>query len=488
MNILTILLILPLLGVLFIGATSKIEGLAKFIALGFSVVTFLGSVAILTMYDVTDPDFQLVEYIRWFPTFGVNYHLGIDGLSLPLYLLSTLLIMLVMLFSWNVHHRPALYFSLILVLETGVLGVFSSLDLFLFYIFWEVVLIPMFFLIGIWGGERRSYASMKFLIYTHVASLIMLLCIGAMFFKAAPLLGYYSFSIPAITSVRFDLPFQMMVFPFLLFAFCVKLPVVPFHTWLPDAHVEAPTGGSVLLAGALLKMGGYGLIRIAYTMNPLAAEVFTPLVVTLAIISIVYGAYTALKQEDLKKMIAYSSISHMGFVLIGIATFSTYGVSGALFQMVAHGLISPILFMACGVIQHNAGTRDISKLGGLYYQTPKLMTIFILTSFASMGIPGFMGFVAEFAVMMGVIEAFGAVVLFVALGAVLTVAYYLWAFQRVALGSVPKELQFMKDVAWFEAVPMCILLVMTVYFGINPDPLLNFLELPTEAILALVGK
>ncbi len=486
MSIITILLALPLAGALLLFFLGRQPQLAKYVALACTGAALLGSLIMLADYDTTLSGYQFVQDSVWFPAFGVSFAVGLDSLSLPLFMLTTLLCFLVALYSWDVVERAPFYFGLLLVLETGVLGVFSALDFFLFYIFWEIVLIPMFFLIGIWGGERRSYASMKFLIYTHVASLVMLLAIGAMFFNAAGVLGYYTFSIPEITSVGLSLNLEFLVFPALLFAFCVKLPVVPVHTWLPDAHVEAPTGASVLLAGVLLKMGGYGLIRVAYMICPTAAHQYTWLVVALALLSIVYGAFVAFKQDDLKKIIAYSSISHMGFVLIGIASFDNIAVLGAVFQMVAHGLISAMLFMGCGVIQHHAGTRLISRLGGLYGKMPAAMTLLVLAFFASMGIPGFMGFFAEFSVMLGVFRVFGWVVLLVALGAVLAVGYYLWAFQRVAFGALPPALADCRDIHWYELTPMVVLLVMTIYFGLQPDVLIQYMNGSVDSLTSLL--
>lgn len=487
MSIITVLLAVPLIGALLIFAFNRMPYLARHIAAAATLLVLLGAAYITGMYNSSVADYQFAQVTEWFPAFGVSYAVGLDSLSLPLFVLTAVLGFLVVIYSWNITERAPFYFGLLLVLETGVLGVFSALDFFLFYIFWEVVLIPMFFLIGIWGGGRRSYASMKFLIYTHVASLVMLLAIGAMFFKAGGILGHYTFMIPEITAAGFDVSFQMLVFPALLLAFCVKLPVVPVHTWLPDAHVEAPTAASVLLAGVLLKMGGYGLIRIAYLINPQAAAAYTPLVVVLALISIIYGAYAAFTQDDLKKLIAYSSVSHMGFVLLGLASANYAGALGAVYQMVAHGVISAVLFMACGVIQHNCGTRQISRLGGLFPKMPLTMTLLALAFFASMGIPGFMGFFAEFSVMLGVYQSFGLLVLAVALGAVLTVAYSLWAFQRVAFGKLPSDMADVHDAQWYEVFPMAALLLIALYLGLQPDALIACMDGSVQSMASAFG-
>ncbi|MGI5825640.1 MAG: complex I subunit 4 family protein, partial [Bacillota bacterium] len=325
-----------------------------------------------------------------------------------------------------------------------------------------------------------------FLIYTHVASVIMMLAIGAMYFKAESLLGYYTFYIPDLINAGFPADFQMMVFPALLFAFAVKLATVPFHTWLPDAYVEAPIGGTILLSGIIIKMGGYGLIRVGYMLNPDAAVHYTTLIIVLALITVVFGAFVALTQDSLRKMLAYSSVSHMGFILIGVASMTYFGVRGAVFQMVAHGLIFAALFMACGVIEERAKTDLISKIGGLYYKMPKTMTLLLLACLASMGIPGFAGFVGEFSILAGVVDAFGWLVLLLVLGMVISVAFYLWMFQRIAFGQVSESLVDIKDCSLFEGAPVVVLVVLIIFFGLMPTPIFDVIEAQAAFLLSLI--
>ncbi len=447
----------------------KLALFSSLVVLGIGIFSYFSFEGVISQ-------FQFVEKLGWFPELGIEYHLGTDGLSFPLILLTAILTPLVVYFSWEQKKRPALYFALFMLIEAGVIGVFSSLNFILFFIFWEIVLIPMFFVIGIWGGERKEYASFKFLIYTHIASLLLLIGIFAMYFHGGEILGYRTFSIPELTAATFSMEFQMLWFPILFLAFAVKIPIVPFHTWLPDAHVEAPTGGSAMLAGVLLKMGTYGILRVAYLMNPDAVPHYVIPVVILGLMNVIYGALVALKQDDLKKMIAYSSISHMGFVVLGIQSFNIYGLKGAIFQMVAHGLISAALFMSCGTVQYATGTRRISLLQGMYNKMPVGMTLMIIGFFASMGMPGFIGFIGEFTVLLGFYEAYGYWVVLLGLGIILSVAYYLWAFQRVAYGHTPMSFSNVKDIKKNEMIAISLLLIVVVYFGLQPQQLFSIID------------
>jgi NADH-quinone oxidoreductase subunit M len=477
--ILTLLILVPLIGALVTFFVKK-DKTAKIIALVFAAVPLALSILLLFGFNMNAAgQFQFTESYSWIKALGINYSLGIDGISLPMVFLTTLLCFLAILFSWDVEQRTNQYMGLMLVLEVGVLGVFMSLDYFLFYVFWEVVLIPMYFLIAIWGGPRREYASIKFFIYTHIASLVMLLGILALYFQAAPHLGYYTFSMQdiALVSGSFAAYFQMVVFGALLFGFIVKMPMVPFHTWLPDAHVEAPTAGSVLLAGLLLKMGSYGIIRIALPTLPSGAEQWQVVMIILGILSILYGAFMCLAQKDLKKMVAYSSISHMGLVMLGIATLGELGIVAAVFQMFAHGLITAVLFMMCGIMQHKVGTRSIPRLGGLAAKMPIAATFMMIGFMASLGLPGMVGFVAEFSIFTATFEAWGWLLLLPIISVAITAAYYIWAMQRTLFGPLTKDVDMdhVHDVSWFEGIPLGVLSVLIVLFGIMPFLVLQYI-------------
>lgn len=486
MGILTVMILIPLVAAVAIFCARKSIDVCKGIALIASGVVLLMSLYLWVAFDPSASGYQFEILLRWFPALGVSFGLGVDGLALPFVLLTALLSLLVIIYTNDIPERKALYYALVLLVELGLIGVFTATDLFLFYIFWEVVLLPMFFMIGIWGGNFRSYAAMKFLIYTHVASVIMMLAIGAMYFKAEDLLGYYTFYLPDLMAAGFPVDFQIMVFPALLFAFAVKLATVPFHTWLPDAYVEAPIGGTILLSGIIIKMGGYGLIRVAYMLNPDGAAHYTTLVVVLALVTIVFGAFVALTQDSMRRMLAYSSVSHMGFIIIGVASMTYFGVRGAIFQMVAHGLIFAALFMVCGIIEERAKTDLISKVGGLYYQIPKAMTLFIIAILGSIGIPGLAGFVGEFSVLAGVVEAYGWLAGFVILGMVISVAFYLWTFQRIGFGQISENMAGAKDMNIYEGAPIVILVVLVVFLGIMPTPIFTVIEKSASVLISLL--
>ncbi|HNX47721.1 MAG TPA: NADH-quinone oxidoreductase subunit M [Methanomassiliicoccales archaeon] len=489
--ILSLMLLVSLVGAVVTFALGKNPKMAKISALVFSAIPMLLSLFMLTQYVQTAGGYQFRESFTWIDSLGISYILGVDGISVPMVFLSTLLVFLAVIFSWDVDHRTNQFMALLLVLELGVLGVFMALDYFLFYIFWEVVLIPMYFLISVWGGPRRSYSAIKFFIYTHIASLAMLLGIFALYFEAASFNGFYSFGMEDINSVSplFGLTFQIVVFGALFFGFAVKMPTFPFHTWLPDAHVEAPTAGSVLLAGLLLKMGAYGIIRVALPALPDGAGEWQIVMVILAILSIVYGAIMCIAQKDLKKMVAYSSISHMGLVLLGFATFTEIGIAAGVFQMFAHGLITAVLFMMCGVIQHKAGTRNIPRLGGLAAKMP-IAAVFMMIGFmASLGLPGMVGFVAEFSIMTATFDAFGWLLLIPVTSIAFTAAYYIWAMQRTLFGPLTKEVdtEHLHDVYWFEALPLAVLCGLIVLFGMFPAMVMDYIRPALGTVLGLLG-
>jgi len=461
--ILSILILLPILSSIFIFIFARSAAQARNISIAISGIVFFLTLLLLYDFKIALNEYQYVEGPKeWIKDFGISYHLGLDGLSFPLFLLTTLITPLAILFAWKKEERGAQFFGLILLLESAILGVFCALDFFLFFIFWEVVLIPMYFLIAIWGGPNKAYASIKFFIYTHVGSVIMLIAIFILCWEAKNIAGWdtISFNMIEVGAVApgFTLGVQSGLFLAFLFCFGVKMPMVPFHTWLPDAHVEAPTSGSVLLAALLLKMGGYGLIRIGVAMLPKAVVELAWLLAILGTLSMVYGAYVCLAQTDLKKMIAYSSISHMGFVLLGIASLQTIGMTGAIFQMFNHGP-----------------------------RVPLASFVLIVSFFASLGLPGLNGFVSEFFVFVGGYHQFGFWILIPMLTIIITAAYYLWTLHKILFGDFNTDLGRITDLEPHESFPLFILLGLIIFFGLAPMFMVDIIDTYSGSLIDILG-
>ncbi len=453
------------------------------------VATFALSLNLFLNFQVGMAGYQFVQMIPWIPKYGVNYFVGLDGISLVLVVLTTILSPVALGLSFGmVPERKKEFVVSLLALETAMLGTFAALDIFLFYVFWETMLVPMYLLIGVFGGPRRIYATLKFFIYTMAGSLLMLIAVLMLYALHEQEFGFASASIPDLYAVscRFDL--QVVIYLLFLVAFAIKIPVFPFHTWLPDAHVEAPMAGSVILAGVLLKMGGYGILRLAHPMAPDAALFFAPGLGLLGVIGILYGAYLAWVQQDMKKLVAYSSVSHMGFVVLGLASLVPQATSGAVFQMIAHGISTGALFMLVGILYQRRHTRMLLDFGGLAKITPKLAAAFILITLASIGLPGLCGFVGEFLILVG---SFGAPALaypkiFVALsviGIVLGAVYMLTLVERIFLGGVRfEENRKVSDLNWREGLAVLVPVILAIWLGIQPNVVLSRVSPSVDAI------
>jgi NADH-quinone oxidoreductase subunit M len=452
---------------------------ARWIALVATLATAALSIHVASLVDLDRPDFQLVERVPWFA--GLEYHVGIDGISLPLVLLTTLLMPLCILASWrSIDRQVSLYMALFLVLETLIIGVFIALDLFLFYVFFEGGLIPMFIIIGIWGGARRVYAAFKFFLYTLLGSVLMLVAMVAMALDAG------TTDITALMDHGFAPALQTWLWLAFFASFAVKMPMWPVHTWLPDAHVEAPTAGSVILAAVLLKLGGYGFIRFSLPMFPDASELFAPLVFALSVIAIVYASLVAFRQTDVKKLIAYSSVAHMGFVTMGLFAGNEQGVQGAMFQMVSHGIISAALFLCVGVVYDRMHTREIAAYGGLVHRMPVYATVFLLFTMANIGLPGTSGFVGEFLTMLGAFEANAWVAVGAALGVILSAMYGLTLYRRMVFGEVTNPaVSGMGDLSVREVTVFLPLVVAAIVLGIYPSLVL---DVTAPAVAAVVER
>ncbi|MDA8121731.1 MAG: NADH-quinone oxidoreductase subunit M [Deltaproteobacteria bacterium] len=427
--------------------------------------------------------FQFVEHYSWIPSINVEYFMGADGISLPMLLLTALVSFLAVIGSWGIKKQIKGYMALLLLLETGMMGVFASLDFFLFYVFWEVMLLPMYFLIGIWGGPRKEYAAIKFFLYTLFGSVLMLIVMLALYFNSVnPETGGHTFNMlhfmqqSAHNAWLKDFDVRILLFLGLFIGFAIKVPLFPFHTWLPDAHVEAPTAISVILAGILLKMGTYGLMRISFPIFPDVTVWFAVPMAILGVINIVYGALCAMAQSDLKKMVAYSSVSHMGFCLLGMAALTPAGMVGASFQMFSHGMITSMLFFLVGVVYDRAHHRDIDGFGGLGAVVPVYTFFVTVAFFASLGLPGFSGFVAEAMVFLGSFPVFRTIVIFAASGIIIVAAFHLWALQRVFLGPLNPKYAQLEEINAREIFCLAPLALLTLYFGVNPMPILNLMS------------
>ncbi len=467
----TLVLFLPLVGVVTILLAK--EELAKWIALAFSLVVVAASLPLWAMFDVSTPAMQFVERHPWIASPSINYAVGVDGISLPLVLLTTFLAPLCVLVSWTaIQMRVREFMISLLVMETATLGVFVSLDFVLFYIFWEIMLIPMYLLIGVWGGPNRLYAAIKFFLYTLTGSVLLLVAILVLFFE-----GGQTFDILALSKAEYDPSLQNWLFWAFFVAFAVKVPMFPFHTWLPDAHVEAPTAGSVVLASVLLKMGAYGFLRLTLPILPDATAAFTPIIMTLSVVAIIYGAYMAFAQADLKKLIAYSSVSHMGFVTLGIFAFNAQGVEGAILQMVNHGITTGALFMCIGIIYERTHSREIVDNSGLAKPMPRFATFLVIFGLSSVGLPGMNSFVGEFLVLIGTFLWSKLAATLAALGVILAAAYILWMLQRVVYG-VPSSHMAPKlyDMNWREMGMLLPLVGFVFWIGLYPKPLLDVMH------------
>jgi NADH-quinone oxidoreductase subunit M len=485
-HLLSIVLFAPLAGMLvllFIPSSAKT--VIKLWANLVAFACFLISLPLVTRFDKSALGYQMVERADWIPSLGAKYLIGIDGISLLLVMLTTVVSFLAILSSWNaIEDRLKEYYAMFLLLETGMIGVFLSLDFFLFYVFWELVLVPMYFIIGVWGGPRKLYAAIKFFLYTLSGSVLMLLGILTLYFKHFDQFGFYTFEIADLMKLNLPLGVQQWVFWAFFIGFAIKVPMFPFHTWLPDAHVEAPTAGSVILASVLLKMGTYGFLRFSLPMFPDATVQFRWIVIVLSIIGIVYGALVCLMQKDMKKLIAYSSVSHMGFCTLGIFALTPLGLSGSVIQQINHGISTGALFLIVGVLYERRHTRLISEFGGLSTPMPNFAAVYLIVTLSSLGMPLLNGFIGEFTILRGVFEVNKTWAAWGVLGIILGAAYLLWLYQRVMFGNVTNPAnEHLPDLNLREYATLVPLVLLAFWIGIYPKPLFGVLEKPVQKLV-----
>ncbi len=496
-HILSSIIFVPMIGffvILFV--PRRYPALMKFTALAATVPPLLWAASLFVRFDRLARGFQYVERLPWITAFNINYSLGIDGISILMVLLTALLSFLCIIASWNIDKHVRGYFTLFLLLDTSMMGVFCALDFFLFYVFWELMLLPMYFLIGVWGGPKKEYAAIKFFLFTLVGSVLMLVVMLVFYFGSVePGTGLHSFDLLILADQGVHQVLlksgtvRWLCYLGLLICFAIKVPIVPFHTWLPDAHVEAPTAISVILAGVLLKMGTYGILRISYPLLPDMALDFAPYVALLGLVSIVYGALCAMAQKDLKKLIAYSSISHMGFVVLGMSVFTnTTAITGAVLQMFNHGTVTAMLFLLVGVIYDRAHHRDIDRFGGLATPMPVYAGYTGLAFFAALGLPGLSSFISEALVLVGAFEQYRLITIVATSGIILTAGYFLWTMQRVFLGPLNGEYANLPELSLREAVTLTPLAVIVVVLGFYPMPVLDLMGTTLQQTIAAVVR
>ena len=488
--LLTFLIFLPLVGaaVVFLMPSARL-GAIRWTAFLVSALTFLASIPLWTAFDMAKKGMQFEENVSWIGPLGISYHLGVDGISALLILMTTFLTAIAILSSFSaVTNRVKSYMATLLILETGMIGVFAALDLVLFYIFWEAVLIPMYLIIGVWGGPRRIYAAVKFILYTVAGSLLMLVAILYLYFAYHAAFGTYTFDLMKLYDTPLAGSAQLWLVAAFALAFAIKVPMFPFHTWLPDAHVEAPTAGSVILAGVLRKMGTYGFVRFAMPLFPEGTRAFAPWIIALAVIGIIYGALVAMVQRDVKKLVAYSSVSHLGFVMLGLFALNTQGIQGSVLQMVNHGLSTGALFLAVGIIYERRHTREISEFGGLSAVLPWFAALFLIICLSSLGLPGLNGFIGEFLILLGAFRVYPWVTGIAATGVILAAVYLLWMYERVMFGPVTNEKnKGLRDLSPREFWTLAPVIALIIWIGVFPNPFLRRLDTSSAELMARVN-